>query len=474
MPADSPPITPRPSEPDGGEPAVVQVFVDTNVLLHGRPLAELPFHEILGVSSASPIAVIVTEAAYAELDAQKFQNSNRGLRDRAERRAQELERRDSANDWSLPHGVTLRIGALATDLDMVAEGLDPRIADDVILAEMLSAMRRDPGGPLFLLSLDGAFRLRAKRRGLTAIALPAKYRLDVPDEHQKKIRELTLENERLKKRMPRFDLLFEDRSRILKVEVRRPRHLTPKGIEERCTQAAASCPEMPDTGLRAVPGLPGVVAVTIPNGVLGPSESDRAGFSRERGEWLESVREYYERDWHAEAELCARTLCLELILANSGSVPGSEVQVSLAFPEAILLSEERPAIKGRPPQPKRPRSLLASLAPDLAALSKGSSFERLLAPSGAPPNTRGPWFDKDEAGRPRVRFEVRKATQQCELRLPQFFALLPALDVASSFHAEVSILSEELPEWAESRLDVHVVVSADHTEAELDDRPFEA
>lgn len=451
--------------------AEILVFPDTNVLLHGKGLEELPFVSIVG--EASSIVVVLTRTVIRELDAQKVKNPNNGLRERATKRARALWRRQKERKWVLRPGVSLSFAQTAAVDNLAQLGLDSSLGDDRIIAEVLSARDAAPNQRVIFLSRDTGMLVKAAGLGLEVVEFDDEHVLPVPDEQQAKLRKLQEENERLRSRVPRLSVTFEDGKDVCDLSVELPRRLSEAEIRERCEEAGRAIPAMRVAGSTGLERLTGVNP-SIFGGLAQPSEAAVRKFDEDRDAWLARLADYYRTSWEEDASRVARTVCVSLVLVNSGTCSATDVRVDLAFPEAILLSEERPAIKGRPPQPKRPRSILASLAPDIGALSKGTSLERLLGASGSPPNTRGPWFDKDEAGRPRVRLEVRKATQQCELRLPRFFALLPALDVASSFHAEVSILSEELPEWAESRLDVHVVVSADHTEAERDDRPFEA
>ncbi len=437
--------------------ADVLVFVDTNVLLHGKPLDDLPLREIIG--GQEPIRVVVTITVLREVDAQKTKNSNKGLRRRAGHILTDFRNREPVGRLELRNGARLLFEMRRHGLDLVELGLDPAFADDHILAEVLRAQRENPLRRCVLLSRDAGPLLHGRSLGIETVHLDDAYCLEVPDEQDRKIRELQDEVSRLKTRRPKLGLELEDGRTFREVAVVRPRPLRDDEIEERIRVAGDACPCLDrQAASRTTAGAPLdqalLEALQVQERFFGVSEAAVDRYNREREEWLAALREHFKTTWLQDEALGARSFSLELHLRNSGSAAATDVQVALTFPHGVTPSREDPRRYRSPSPPEKPQRLLD---PALRGLTP-SVFDRIHSRSGTEPNVQGPWITEDGHSHV-VTFAVTKARHQYDYTLPTVFVTLPGFDEIDSFRIEASIFAAELPELVVSPIDLRITMA---------------
>lgn len=466
MKADSPDGVPSTTGGDGnGEEHTpeVLVFVDTNVLLHGKRLDDLPLGTIVG--SAERTTVVITSTVVDELDAQKTKNPNKSLRKRASGVLTDFLNQRLVGRLQLRSGASLVFETRRHGLDLTSLGLDPTIADDHVLGEILRAQREHPASRCLFLSRDAGPLLRGTSLRIETIRLDDSYCLDVPDEQDRKIRALQEEVAQLKSRQPKLAVAFSDGKAFHEIEIVRPRRLDEEAVEVRVRASADALPRMEEANTPARSGSSAIEAVMrdalrTQENLFGVSENAVAAYNLKREKWLEDLRAYYRSDWLADEELSARTISLHFTLRNGGSAAATDVQVSAAFPAGVRLSKGNPRTRRTPRAPEKPRGLLDSV--------NGGFFNHvldraMLGPSEQP-NTRGPWID-DEDDRCVVRFSLTKARHQHDYPLHAFFATLPDFDEIRSFRIGVSIFAAELPVIAETSIDLKIVVTSDGVES---------
>lgn len=455
---DGVPSTTSGAERGEGEAPEVLVFVDTNVLLHGKRLDELPLGTIVG--SAGLTTVVITSTVVDELDAQKTKNPNKGLRKRASGVLTDFLNRQLAGQLQLRSGASLLFETRRHGLDLSALGLDASIADDHILGEILRAQREHPAARCVFLSRDAGPLLRGASRGIESIRLEDSYCLDVPDEQDQKIRALQGEVAQLKSRQPKLAVAFNDGEAFQEIEIVRPRRLGEEAVEMRVQASADAVPRMGGANAPALSGSSAVEAVMrdalrTQENLFGVSDSAVAAYNLKREKWLEDLRAYYRSDWLADEELSARTISLHFILRNGGSAAATDVQVSAAFPAGVRLSKDDPGTRRTPRPPEKPRGLRD---PITGGFSNGMLDRAMFGPSEQP-NTRGPRIDGGEDDQRVVKFSLTKVRHQHDYPLPEFFATLPDFDEIRSLRIGVSIFAAELPEFAENSISLKIVVT---------------
>ena len=115
--------------PDRPGTAPVTAFVDTNLLLHYLPPAQVDWLDLL---KADSVAVQIEPVVVRELNKQKGESRSPKIRSRAASVLRELGRRTEALEQSkLRDAVCLRIGTTEPTIDFAQRGLDHRTRDAV-------------------------------------------------------------------------------------------------------------------------------------------------------------------------------------------------------------------------------------------------------------------------------------------------------------------------------------------------------
>jgi hypothetical protein len=444
---DAPEVAASPGDVEGPV-AEVLVFPDTNVLLHGKGLEELPVPAI--VKAGGKVTVVLTRTVLAELDGQKTKNPNKGLRERAGKRSRALWNLYRNDDRALSANVSVEFEMKAPDGDLAALGLDATVGDDRILAEVLAVKSRSGERRVILLSRDAGMLIKAAELGLESIELDDEHVLPVPDEQSSKLQALQRENEKLRSRVPKLSVSFEDGRSFLETSVVRPRQLSEPEIRARCEEAARSIPVMAPPVPTAMERMLGTSLPGLPGALGQPSDSAIREFNRQREAWLDKLADYFRTDWLDDELLAARTVVLSTALDNSGTCPATDVQVELRFGRGVILEEGTLPTRRAPRPPAVPRGLLDMGSP----LGGGGHLDALIGGIGRPRNVTGPWVDNGGES-PSVEWHVTKIRHGESLRLPPFVMLLPGLEDLNVGGA-VRNGAEELHEPRETRLGIKV------------------
>lgn len=180
---------------------------DTNVLIHGRALAELPWEEL----GRDEIDVLVIAPVIRELDKLKNQSGRqskiaRALSSRIRALLKAPTGREILNGGE--PAVTLKVD-VRTFREMANETLDLGHADQALISHALHL--KDEGADVLLLTDDTICHTTAEGVGLASRLLEDGWRREPePDPSEKEIRRLSEENARLREAEPRIELWFED------------------------------------------------------------------------------------------------------------------------------------------------------------------------------------------------------------------------------------------------------------------------
>ncbi len=429
--------------------APVLVFPDTNVLLHGKVLEELPFDAIVG--AAGPLDVVLTATVLRELDAQKTKNPNSALRERATKRARSVWRRAKDRDVVLRPGVTLAFYSNAAVECLTRLDLDGSLGDDRILAEVLTAKSEASNRRVVLLSRDTGMLIKAKNLGLEAVELEGEHVLPVPDEQQAKLRKLQQENEKLRSRVPRLSVTFEGGEDYLALRVERPRRLSEGEVQQHSEEAGRATPGMQVAGPTEIERMIGTRLSGVTDFLGQPSEAGIREFNEKRERWLRELADYYETEWLEEEIREARTIVFSLALVNDGTCAATDVRVALQFGKDVSLEEmSRAFVRRRPAAPPPPRGLL-----DVAGLpAMPAHLDGLFGGRAETPNVRGPWVGETEAG-PTCEWHVRKIRHGESHVLPAIALMLTALE-DRNLRVDVRVAAEELPGAVEASMGIKV------------------
>lgn len=143
-------------------PVATIVVPDTNIILHAKPLHEIPWRARL--ATETPVRIAIPIRVVDELDEKKYNPRQEDLRKRARNRLTLLGRQVDG-DQALPAGVTVEIVSWRDlDLSRVPRPLvDPD--DDILdMCEALSVYANM--NACFVATTDTGMKLKAKERGL--------------------------------------------------------------------------------------------------------------------------------------------------------------------------------------------------------------------------------------------------------------------------------------------------------------------
>ena len=280
------------------------LFLDTNILLHFKPLREIDWKS---VADAKAVRLVLCSPVLDELDDKK--NDPKTAK-RARAAIAQLKQIKMAHG-QVRDGVTLET---ITD-DEEADGN----RDAAVIRRVLDYSQQHRGQRVAVVSDDYSMGLRCRAKGLVCIELDEQWRRPEENETAQKLRRTEKELQRLKNRLPDLRLLVslgEDATPVdvLDVPLAEPDEID---IEEALAEVRKAHPKV----------LP-----------------DNANFHRaEVEEYNAKLDEYYAKyrehlehlEMHQNAK--ALTLGLSLWIENRGTCPAHDVRTTLWLPDRFLL-----------------------------------------------------------------------------------------------------------------------------------------
>jgi len=366
------------------DPPPLVIFPDTNVLLQGRALRDLPWSEF----GTGQIDVLLCGPVIRELDRLKTRPGRVGRVARAySTRVRELM--SSADKSEILAGsaprVTLRLAPGKTNLAPQREGLDVGHDDQAIINQALA--RLDQSENVILLTGDNFAAMAAEEFGLPTRLMPDHW-LKAPekDDSAREIASRDAEIARLKATEPNLERRFidADRNEIERLEVamRRYQPMTPEEVDRLVARVAALAPMAAVTPVAAAKyARPratgrGLELSEISYSSLGMSPVTKGDVEKYEGdyrEWVAGVRGRIagfhvelnrRREW-PRALFCA---------TNTGSRPAADVLVEIEASGNFELSgyregdddDVRPRRRDRlalslPPTPPKPVPMTVSM-----------------------------------------------------------------------------------------------------------------
>lgn len=374
------------------------IFVDTNLLLHAKPLAQIVWEERYD----PPVTIVVTRTNIRELDKHKDQHPKKHLRERARKALQAIE--EAASSPTIRKGTQLLVDNRTPRIDLDEHELDSTSADDMLVASVLVYRAEHPEEEIILYSHDVGPRLTARRLGITVRAIPDEDRL--PSQKD----EVEQENERLKKELhefktaaPQLHVTINDSTDRVDASTlaRMPDDVSHEMIDTEAKSARAKLPVFlrgagpePESAISRVNGR---LVIDFDKHIdanldaIPASEYDR--YDRLCARYEDDYRKYLIG--RREAQLIrARTVALKVVLENVGGQPADDVNIELVFPENASVATEPPRPAGAapvaPPAPRTQQQLLHD------TVQQAVRFDSYIPPYNALPDInpakRGPWI----------------------------------------------------------------------------------
>jgi hypothetical protein len=284
------------------------VFVDADVLLHGKPLNQLPWDRLCpGIKPT--IALFLT--VVGQVDGKK--NDPR-LRERAVRALRDI--RGFRANKQVCKGIPFRIVHDAVREEDISAPLMFHCVDDRILTAVLQMRSAHPACEPRLMSGDYVMEVKCESLGIPFVALDEDSRLPPPaDELTKQLRDLEGQVATLQARIPDLHIEAEYLGRLGR------------------SQSVVSCEATEEDRTAEIDKA---VNQEVCEAIGGYERLEHMEQSR-RAEW-----ERYIKDLRSHLSLlqqkddiCQRAFVCRVSLANNGSAPATHVDVRITFPGKV-------------------------------------------------------------------------------------------------------------------------------------------
>lgn len=430
-------------------PKQVFAFVDTNVLLHFRFFGDVDWAAEFGAEKATLVfAPVVVE----ELDEQKWAGTRR-TRTRAKKVLRALKGLGlSATPQTLRSGVTiLALDEEPTDDLFVRHRLQPRIADDRLLASVLAFAKTQPRGvAIKVLTADMGLSLKAPTRHIAVIAPDDRLRRDdEPDETERELETARRDLAALRAAAPKLKLTNAGKD-VLECQVRRFGEF---GSEKLASLLDAWRSNHPYVG--ATPDsivMPGGTRVPLGGLAALPGYRSKEEAVRHNKAVDRIFGEYkaFLRRWPACVNAVARCIEFQFVLENAGTAPADDIDILVSARANGKWLTELPDLPPLPSMPKarNPFDLHHMLPPPHLDLGHLSVREE--------PNC-GPIILEEEPAT--IRYTVKRVMHHVPCDLPQVFFQFDSDKTIQSFSLEYRIVAANIPNPKSNDLHVKLAVA---------------
>ena len=346
------------------------ILIDTNIALHFPRIDQIDWPDLTGCRTCT---IVIAPILVRELEQKKIFGATAAIKERAGRTIDYLIAKMAETDpIYLRPNVKLVFLEHKPGIDFEASLLAREVNDDQYIASAIEHADKT-GNATRIASNDGGMVLKLRSRPLSVLRLPSELRLPLElDPRDKELREAKAQLLQFQTQRPKLATTFADGSR--KREIRSAKTLPTRiatlvEIKSKHAPLNLPAPKQKDgdsrfsgdiaalAGLRGAFGAGSSLAVERYNEALPQFYLKYGDYASRMAEWLERLR-------------LSATIVLEL--HNNGSATATDVDVTLRFPEGIVLFRPRDF----PDEPKEPEP---PQRPGTAAISTRDSFARDLS-----------------------------------------------------------------------------------------------
>ncbi len=325
---------------------VALIMVDTNLLLHFKRLDQIDWSAL----AQERVRLIILPVVVRELEKHKTFHQNAKVRDRAGKVITWFNTlADTGFDVDLSSSLALRFHTHEPAIDFSENKLTKELQDDVLVAGVLS-LQQEEGEDVSIATADFGLKLKARQRRIPVVVPPERDRLaDEPDARDKELATLRKENLQLANRVPKLSLVFAGSTEANASFVRPVEKEPPASL----AMVQARHPRLGETPTKR-PLFE--LGSSLAYGHVSADSQKR--YNEKLDEYFEKYAAYLESHSAWAREALGR-FQLELVLRNGGTTPATNIDVTFAFPEDVLvLTEVRAVAKPKPPDaPKIPTPL---------------------------------------------------------------------------------------------------------------------
>jgi rRNA-processing protein FCF1 len=434
-----------------GAMPLLSAFLDTNTFIHFPRVDQIDWLPLL---DGMDVRLIVAPVVIRELNRHKDFPTSTKTRTRASAALKALEAwADEPQPVLIRASVELQFRNQDPLIDFARFNLSREIQDDQLIASILEYGVEAHDATTILVTADLGLKLKARAHNIPVVQLPADLRL--PDElleDERKRRELEAEIRRLRDRLPRVSLLFNNRKPHLEVQLGGSDR--PSTGMSSAAEIRAKYPKMEvtvnDVASRGFSGL-------LLGGANEISAKDITDYNTQLDSFYERYQKYTEQLGRFQV-LSATTVRLDILAVNDGNCPADDLDIFMHFPDGFALLDESKLTKApvRPEPPLKPKTLAEKMASvlDASRMSVPSSIYRDF--SGAIPTPRN-------VGKPFIRrtnsydvsVPIALLKHGFAATLDPLYVVFGSSESVRSFAISYRIHASNLPDASEGQL--HVV-----------------
>jgi hypothetical protein len=445
---------------------LTRIYIDTNIFLHYQPFDQIDWSEI---AKSDNVLLIIPPVTIRELNHYKDSQSRLHIKKRSSEAIRKLTQLfDTGITAKLRDNVSIKFEDRDPVIDYSTTYLNPNIQDDQLIASMLMDRKESPECNLVLITSDLGLALSTKagRHGITTIRMPENLRIvDEPDQNENKIKQLEQQVRELNIRVPSLLLSFEDGSQHSTFNISKPIILNQSDIDQKKTELTGKYPKRESIGsLKKSTSSElnlsedKLLTIQFALGSITQEEIDR--YNNEVESYIASYPDYLVIKLNYE-NMNRRTIRLNILLANEGTMPAEDIDVYMHFPDGFRLLEENdlPPSPRPPAQPTPPMTEFEKLSASMRNLSVynfpslGSSYGHTTT-SAPPPNVSSPHIKRTNSYD--VQFHIQRVKHNMQVNFDTLFIIFNSYEESSSFSIEYQILAANLPKKVTGNL--HVVI----------------
>lgn len=321
------------------------IFLDTNIFLHFQDFEKIDW---LSESSSKVCKLVIPPVVIDELDEKKIGTNKIG--NRARNVLNRFEQLAEMEDTRIRENIDFEILLLKPSQEIYEKNnLNSNEKDHRLIASIIQFSQEYDLNEILLCSNDIGPRLRAKMYNIKPLKLDSKYLIpnQLSDE-EKKIKELERENQILKTRIPKLDVLFLNENKYQRIKVPERDYSNFEDFKaQKLKEIKIENPYMEHNEPK------GNVFTQ-----LGPLYSSRINdyndkldeFYSEYEKTLDKIFEYEKKELFS--------FNIQLIIKNSGNIPAEDIDLHLHFPDGFELieSSEKEEYPTLPIPPYKPKS----------------------------------------------------------------------------------------------------------------------
>lgn len=302
------------------------IFIDTNIFLHFQDFRKIDWNKEAKLKECT---LIIAPIVIDELDEKKIGTTRIGNKAREVLNIIE----NLIDRATLNENVGIEV-FLEKPLQKIYDvnGLNFKEQDHRLIASIIDFKQKRQVSDVILCTNDIGPRLRAKQYGITSLKLSDKYLLpDQESETEKKIRKLEQENTKLKNKIPKIALTFDNSQEFVKIKTENFELRNYDDYKTQCLEEIKQkFPYMEHADPFKNP-LAGLMAITPDSNQINSYNKNLDKYFKE---YEDAIMQIYEREKRRKL-----TFEINLKVTNSGTIPAEDVDIHLHFPDGFELFE---------------------------------------------------------------------------------------------------------------------------------------